>query len=240
MRRLGRLCLKMRAKWRSIIYCLVRAAVNPPNQIYALPMLEFQRHELPRPDCGRSVRNFFPNQTKMTLQANLTTISIVRNADIGDLNAIVVVTNRAFVSEQFCVTGDRTDAADIRHRFATGIFFVIDDPSDCSRLHGSAFCSVEGSRGYLGLLSVDPDAQGQGRSRILVAAVEQHCRQLGCNFLDITVVNARSDLFPFYARLGFAAFDILPFPVPERARQPLHLVKMTKPLLPPPQMTPPA
>ena len=203
-------------------------------------MLEFQHHVLPRPDRSRWVRHIFANQTKMTPQANLATISIVRNADIGDLNAIVVVTNRAFVSEQFCVTGDRTNAADIRHRFATGIFFVIDDPSDRSRLQGSAFCSVEDSRGYLGLLSVDPDAQGQGHSRLLVAAVEQHCRQLGCNFLDITVVNARSDLFPFYARLGFAAFDILPFPVPERALQPLQLVKMTKPLLAPPQMTPPA
>ena len=58
----------------------------------------------------------------MTRQANLSTISIVRNADLGDLNAIVFVTNRAFVSEQFCVTGDRTDAADIRHRLAVGIF----------------------------------------------------------------------------------------------------------------------
>ena len=176
----------------------------------------------------------------MTPQINPATISRMRIADIGDSNAIVVVTNRAFVCEQFCVTGDRTDAADIRDRFATGIFFVLDDPSDRSRLQGSVFCSVEDSRGYLGLLSVDPDAQGQGHSRILVAAVEQHCRQLGCNFLDITVVNARNDLFPFYAKLGFAAFDVLPFPVPERALQPLQLVKMTKPLLPPPQMTPPA
>ena len=174
----------------------------------------------------------------MTPQANPATISIVRNADIGDLNAIVDVTNRAFVSEQFCVNDDRTDAADVRHRFATGIFFVVDDPSNRTRLHGSVFCSAENSRGYLGLLSVDPDAQGQGLSRTLVTAVEQHCRNAGCNFLDITVVNARDDLFPFYAKLGFAAVDVLPFPVPERARQPLHLVKMTKPLLPPPRMTP--
>ena len=174
----------------------------------------------------------------MTPQANRATLSRIRAADIGDLDSIVDVTNRAFVSEQFCVTGDRTDAADIGHRFATGIFFVVDDLSGRTRLHGSVFCSVDNSRGYLGLLSVDPDAQGLGHSRMLVAAVEQHCRNAGCHFLDITVVNARDDLFPFYAKLGFAAFDVLPFPVPERARQPLHLVKMTKPLLPPSQMTP--
>ena len=115
---------------------------------------------------------------------------------------------------------------------------MIDDPSDHTRLLGSVFCSVENSRGYLGLLSVNPDAQGQGHARTLVAAVEQHCRHAGCNFLDITVVNVRNELFPFYAKLGFAAFDVLPFPVPERARQLLHLVKMTKPLLLPERMTP--
>ena len=167
----------------------------------------------------------------MTPKASLTTISRIRNADINDLNAIVDVTNRAFVCEQLCVTGDRTDAADIRQRFATGIFFVVDDPADRNRLHGSVFCSIENSRGYLGLLSVDPDAQGRGHSRLLLAAVENHCRHAGCNFLDITVVNVRNELFPFYAKLGFAAFDVLPFPVPERAKQTLHLVKMTKPLV---------
>ena len=173
----------------------------------------------------------------MPPQSTRATTSHVRVADIGDLEAIVNVTNRAFVSEQFCVTGDRTDAADIRHRFAIGMFFVIDDPTDHGRLQGSVFCSVENSRGYLGLLAVHPDAQGQGHARALLGAVERQCRGAGGQFLDITVVNVRDDLFPFYAKLGFAAFDVLPFPVPERARQPLHLVRMTKPLLPPSQMT---
>lgn len=156
---------------------------------------------------------------------------LIRTASSADLHAIVRVINVAFLSEAFCVAGDRTDADDIRARFATGIFFVIDDPSERTRLLGSVFCSVEHSRGYLGLLSVDPDARGQGLSRLLLATVEQHCREAGCNFLDITVVNAREDLFPFYARLGFAGYGVLPFPVPERARQPLQLVKMTKPLV---------
>ncbi len=160
----------------------------------------------------------------------------VRNATSEDLHAIVSITNRAFLCEQFCVTGDRTDVTDIGQRIEIGKFFVIDDPADRSRLLGSVFCSTENSRGYLGLLSVDPDAQGQGHSRPLVAAVEQYCRAAGCNFLDITVVNIRDELFPFYAKLGFAAFDLVPFPVPERARMPLQLVKMTKMLVVPTQM----
>lgn len=173
----------------------------------------------------------------MTPPATINPIPHIRTASIADLHAIVQVINIAFLSEAFCVTGDRTDADDIRVRFATGIFFVIDDPSDRTRLHGSVFCSVEHSRGYLGLLSVNPAARGQGLSRLLLAAVEQHCREAHCNFLDITVVNARENLFPFYAKLGFAGCDVLPFPAPERARQPLQLIKMTKPLVALTQMT---
>ena len=177
-----------------------------------------------------------PRVSTMNLTTSHAAIRGVRSANIDDVSAIVTIINRAFLAEAFCVSGDRTDATDIRQRFTNGVFFVIDDPADRTRLVGSVFCSVENSRGYLGLLSIDPDAQGQGYSRTLVAAVERHCRSAGCNFLDITVVNARDDLFPFYAKLGFAACDVLPFPVPERARQPLHLVKMTKPLLPVSQM----
>ncbi len=174
----------------------------------------------------------------MTPPANHANIALVRRAGVGDVAAIVEVINRAFLSEQFCVAGDRTDAADIRHRFETGIFFVIDNPSARPGLQAAVYCAVDHSRGYLGLLAVDPGAQGQGHSRALLAAVEQHCRHAGCQFLDITVINVRDELFPLYAKLGFSAFDIVPFPVPERARQPLHLVKMTKPLLAPAQMRP--
>jgi len=176
-------------------------------------------------------------QIPMTSPAGRPTQPSIRVAGLDDVDAIVALTNRAFLSEQFCVTGDRTDAADIRGRFASGLFFVIDDPAGGTELLGSVFCSVEHSRGYLGLLSVEPAAQGMGYARRLVEAVEQYCRDADCQFLDITVVNVRNELFPFYARLGFGAMDVLPFPVPERARQLLHLIKMTKPLRSPAQMS---
>lgn len=164
-------------------------------------------------------------------------VPAIRTATDDDVDEIVRVTNRAFLAEAFCVRGDRTDAADIRSRYATGMFFVIDDPNDRSRLSASVYCSIDNGRGYLGLISVDADAQGLGLSRLLVDAVVQRCRDVGCSFIDITVVNVRKDLFPFYAKFGFAAHDVAPFPVPERALQPLLLVKMSKPLRAPEQLT---
>ena len=164
---------------------------------------------------------------------------VIRIATDADIDEIVRVTNRAFLAEAFCVRGDRTDAVDIRKRFAAGMFFVINDPADTSRLIASVYCAVVNRRGYLGLISVDTEAQGLGLSRHLVDAVEQHCRDAGCSFIDITVVNVREELFPFYAKFGFAVCDVLPFPLPERALQPLLLVKMTKPLRAPGQLAPP-
>ena len=46
---------------------------------------------------------------------------LIRSASIADLNAIVKLINLAFLSEAFCVTDDRTDANDIRPRFAAGV-----------------------------------------------------------------------------------------------------------------------
>ena len=168
------------------------------------------------------------------------TLPVIRVATEADVDEIVRVTNVAFLAEAYCVRGDRTDAVDIRNRFASGMFFVIDDPGNVgvgSRLLASVYCAIINGRGYLGLIAVDAKAQGLGLSRLLVGAVEQRCRDAGCSFIDITVVNVREALFAFYAKFGFVACDVLPFPLPERALQPLLLVKMTKPLRAPAQLS---
>lgn len=156
----------------------------------------------------------------------------IRIAIPSDIDEIVRVTNRAYVAEQFCLKGDRTDAADVSLRMESGRFLVIDDPTRPGLLRGLVYLSVAEDRGDLGTLSVDPSFQGLGLAKALVTAVEDHCRREGCRFLDISVVNLRKELFPFYAKLGFTPNAILPFPRPEKMLEPLHLIKMTKPLCP--------
>jgi GNAT superfamily N-acetyltransferase len=154
----------------------------------------------------------------------------IRVASGSDLDEIVRITNRAYEVEHFCLKGDRTDVADVASRQRVGRFLVMDDPQRKDSLCALVFLSIEADRGYLGTLSVDPSCQGTGLARALVAAVEDLCRAEGCRFLDISVVNLRRELFPFYAKLGFAPMAILPFPRPEKILQPLHLVQMTKAL----------
>jgi ribosomal protein S18 acetylase RimI-like enzyme len=153
-----------------------------------------------------------------------------REAGPADVPEIVRVTNAAYVVEQFCIQGQRTDAGDVLSRLGSGCFLVVEEPAAPGRLRGSVHLAIAGGRGHLGMLAVDPCHQGTGLARALVAAVEARCRQAGCTRLDLSVVNLREELFPFYARLGFEVAGTLPFPQPQKVLRPLHLVALTKAL----------
>jgi hypothetical protein len=53
----------------------------------------------------------------------------------------------------------------------------------------------------------------------------------GLPFPDLDIVDVRRGLPAFYAKVGFAPFDMTPFRDLHRLTQPVHLVLMTKPLV---------
>ena len=65
-----------------------------------------------------------------------------------------------------------------------------------------------------------------------MAAAEEFAREMGSHHMDLTVVNLRTELPPFYRKLGYVedgTAPIRPEMVP-RVTQPCHFIKMTKPL----------
>src|SRR5205085_10009765 len=108
-------------------------------------------------------------------------------------------------------------------------FLARDDSHAAGRLAACVWVEVRGDRGYFGMLAVDPVEQGCGLGRLLVGAVENHCRAAGCRFLDISVVNLRAELPAFYRQFGFAPYGIASFQDPVTLTRPAHLVLMTKP-----------
>jgi GNAT superfamily N-acetyltransferase len=165
-----------------------------------------------------------------------------RAATTDDVPALVRLINRAYQVELFFVTGKRTSTEEIHERLSRpgGRFLVIDDDrlqrTDDERiggpeLAGAVYVQAKGDRGYLAMLSVHPVRQKTGLSRILIDAAEQYCREASCRFLDLDIVNLRTELTGFYARLGFVPFDTAPFNDPHRLTRPAHLVLMTKPLV---------
>jgi len=154
---------------------------------------------------------------------------IVRTANVRDPGRIARLVNTAFQVEAFFKIGDRTSEDEIRALMATGEFLVIDDDTRDS-LAACIFTSIEDTRGYFGMLSVDPSRQGRGLGRALIDAAETRARARGCDRMDIHVVNLRTELVPLYRRFGYVEAGELPFPDTERASVPFHFIVMRKTL----------
>jgi GNAT superfamily N-acetyltransferase len=142
----------------------------------------------------------------------------------------VAVVNAAYVvEEEFRLRGKRTDEADVATHLVSGSFLVA---TDGDGIAGCVYVEADGARGYFGMLSVDPARQYGGLGKQLVAAAEQWCIERGCTEMGITVVNARTVLFPWYEKLGYTETGREPFPQPERMTIPVEMVVMSKPLAP--------
>jgi GNAT superfamily N-acetyltransferase len=157
-----------------------------------------------------------------------------RIALAADVPALVRVINRAYAVEKLFVDGDRTSERQVRERLEAphAVFLAVDDPSTPGELVAAVWVEIRGERGYFGMLAVDPRHQGSGFGRLLVVASEDHCRAAGCRFLDISVVNERKELPAFYAKFGFAPYDTGPFHSIAPVTRRVHVVKLTKPLVP--------
>jgi ribosomal protein S18 acetylase RimI-like enzyme len=152
----------------------------------------------------------------------------VRKALDHDAEAVAEVTNRAYEVEKFFVDGDRTSAGEVRELTRDGCFLVEDAAG--GGLAGSVYVRWQDGRGYFGLLAVDPAHQGEGLGRRLVDAAEALCRAEGCAVMDLRVVNLRSELPPWYRKLGYQECGTEPFTGGVETKLPCHFIRMSKSL----------
>ncbi len=147
----------------------------------------------------------------------------------SDLPAITAVVNQAFKVEAFFIVRDRLIPEETQEYFATGRFLLAEESST---LAGCVYVELRGDHGYLGLLSVDPGHQKTGLGRRLVAAAEEFAREMGAHHMDLTVVNLRTELPPYYQKLGYAVVGTAPIreAMVPRVTQPCHFIRMSKPL----------
>jgi GNAT superfamily N-acetyltransferase len=150
-----------------------------------------------------------------------------RTAQLDDAENIARLVNAAFRPERFFIDADRTNPEKVRALMQKGKFLLTED---AGALAGCVYAELRDERGYFGLLAIDPALQRSGLGSCLVAAAEEYCRAAGCHFMDLTIVNLRTELPPFYQRLGYVESGTLPFPSEQDANQPCHLVRMSKAL----------
>lgn len=159
----------------------------------------------------------------------MTSITLpIRIAVPADTEKIVALINAAFRScEGFFVEGPRTNKTEVEQLISKGAFLLAETGD---RLSGCVYVELRGKRSYLGLLSVDPARQRGGLGSFLMDVAEDYCRERGSSFMDIYIVNLRTELPAFYERRGYVATGTTPFPEDIETKLPCNLVNMSKPL----------
>jgi predicted N-acetyltransferase YhbS len=154
-------------------------------------------------------------------------ICSVRSARTTDAREIAALINTAFQVEKFFVVGDRIAEEGVCQLIDRGCFLMAEDTGG---LAGCVYVETQVERAYLGLLSTSPSRQRQGVGRQLMLAAEKYAHNAGCKFMDLRVVNLRTELPPYYRSLGYEVSRVEAFPSDVPTKIPCHFIVMTKPL----------
>jgi len=151
-------------------------------------------------------------------------------AEACDAVAINRVINAAYRVEDFFKVGDRTNVREVADYLLTETFLVARDEDDA--IVGAVRVSIHADRGHFGMLSVSPPAQGTGLGRTLVEAAERFARERGCTTMDLEVASPRTELPPFYEKLGYTVTGRGDWPEEalSELKAPAHFVVMSKSL----------
>jgi predicted N-acetyltransferase YhbS len=153
----------------------------------------------------------------------------IRQATETDAANITAVINRAFSpAELFFVEGDRITVEEVLDSLRTGAFLVAENNG---KMVGCVYVMPRGERAYLGLLSVDPEQQQRGTGSRLMHAAEEFCVAAGCRFMDIKIVNLRTQLPSYYRKFGYTETGTSPFPAEVETKIPCHFIDMSKSLI---------
>ena len=151
---------------------------------------------------------------------------MIRLATAAEADEIARIINAAFEIEREFRQGERTSPAEIRKLMNRETFLVVEE---MGRLIGVVEVRIEGTIGYFGMLAVDPSARRAGVGRALVEAAENHCRGAGCTIMTLSTGEDRTELIPYYEKMGYRVTAIEPS-TSAAFKRVIRIVKMKKPL----------
>jgi ribosomal protein S18 acetylase RimI-like enzyme len=161
----------------------------------------------------------------------------------NDVPALVRLVNSAYrgegskkgwTTEADLLDGTRTDEANIADLINDPQAIILKYLNEDSKIIACVYLQKQGSRLYLGMLSVLPDIQGAGIGKALLAAAHEHAIKNQCSYIFMTVISVRHELVAWYERHGYKRTgETKPFPVGEKfgiQKQPLELIVLEKKL----------
>jgi ribosomal protein S18 acetylase RimI-like enzyme len=132
-------------------------------------------------------------------------------ATVQDAQALDALVNSAYrgdssrqgwTTEADLLEGTRTDAA--------AIVDIIKSPGhtilkyvENNNILGCVETHKDGSKLYLGMLTVRPHLQGKGIGKLMLTAVEAEAKKQGCKSIYMTVISVRKELIDWYVRHGY-------------------------------------
>lgn len=166
----------------------------PPSAGVPRPVVEFGR-------TAASPPHAFPADTV-----------VIRKADRSDLDGIHALVNGAYrgegarlgwTHEADLFYGERTDLGALLKTLADRRQAILvageGEPAGCVQV-----ADAGDGRGYLGMLTVDPERQAGGLGRRLLAAAEEHAAEaFGARRMELTVLKQRPELVGYYERRGY-------------------------------------
>ena len=82
---------------------------------------------------------------------------------------------------------------------------------DGDRIIASAMAGYDGHRGWINYLAVDPDFQGNGYGREIMARAEQMLLAAGCPKINVQIRSDNAEAIAFYERIGFEQDPVVNF-----------------------------
>ncbi len=179
--------------------------------------------------------------SRMTHPNDLT----VRTAQRDDIAAVVALVESAYrgesglrgwTTETQLLDGQRTDPDDVGDAISRpGSRLLLAERDGI--LIASCHLEQRGEEAYFGMFAVDPEAQGAGLGKRLLALAENTARnEWHCASITMTVIEQRHELIAWYERRGYALTgEFAPFPYGDERfgiprRDDLRFAVLRKPL----------
>lgn len=102
------------------------------------------------------------------------------------------------------------------------------DTKEMNVIVGMILWEINDNKIHFGPFAVLPSRKGQGIGKLLINKLYDIAKEHDIHIVEIKVVNVRTDLIPFYEKLGYILTGEGAYPHPDRLTRPVYFYLYTK------------
>ena len=166
---------------------------------------------------------------------------LITRAGTDDIKELNILINRAYrgetskkgwTTEADLLDGLRTDEETLAEMMNKEDAVILKYGDEEHKIKGCVYLQKQNENLYLGMLTVDPNTQGNGIGKQLLKAATEHALEKNCSSIVMTVISIRDELIAWYGKHGYhKTGETKPFHANEKfgkPKQPLEFVVLEK------------